>query len=475
MPTPLIEVRDLENHEPRATPEEIERAQEIMQAVIGRKLPLSSSVLSSVIISIMRRVFTTAIPTFAVQLAGDGIPMLLINPKFAVDVGEEGGVMIAVHEAYHLVMAHLLVDPMLKTNPAWTMATEASINFRMLNMFNTKSMPTVPDEKDPEPDPAKKKRVETGVNPFKVFADYKKAMKEAGLSPVDKIEDFYRTDLGCLAELSRLPKPPKPKQNFCVHMPGSGPGSGGGDPDKNKGDQPDGTTVTLDQDEVDRLVENALDTVLHEATANSSKIAKDELLKLMDATDDNERASKIWGDLGAGTLRGETTTTRKTDLWEKWTADALASRLAEGNRLRYAKKIPWDPRVTPHGKEPMRQGVVAIDASGSMHQEVLEKVAALIGDTENLEVTWVSFDGEVWPFEAGEPFKGGGGTNCQLVDLWIEDHYDDDPDFVLVITDGYFQHFTPRDPDAWIWLITSDGDAWPEAWNPPMSTRMLDI
>ena len=459
MPTPLIEIRQLEAHEPVAAPEVIEEAQKIIDAVIGRKLALSSSVLTSILMSIMRRVYTTAVPTFAVTLAGDGIPMLLVNPQFAVDLGEDGSTMVAVHEAYHLVMAHLLVDPHLKANTLWEMATESSINWRMLNVFNTKNMPTVPDPKDPT------KRVETGVNPHKVFADYKKAMKEVGLTPVEKLEDFYRTDLGTLAELSRMPRPPKQKGNFCVHV----------DPSGGQGEGQDGQSpVSLDQDEVDRLVGRALDIALHEATSNGNKVAKEELVKLMEATGDNERASKIWGDLGAGVLRGETTTTRKTDLWEKWTADQMASRLAEGNRLRYAKKIPWDPRVTAHGKEPQRQGVVAIDTSGSMMQSVLDKVASLVGETDNLEVTWVCFDGAVWPFKAGEAFQGGGGTNCQLVDHWIEDNYDDDPDFVLVITDGYFSHFTPRDPDAWIWLITPGGDSWPEKWNPPMATRELD-
>lgn len=465
MPTPLIEIRALEAHEPKASPEEIAEAKDIIEAVIGRKLSLlTNAVLPSILMSIMRRVFTTKISTFAVSLAGDGIPMLLVNPRFAIDLGETGANMVAVHEAYHLVMAHLVVDPHLRGNPYWELATEATINWRVLRIFNTKSLPTVPDPKDDNPDPAQRKRVETGANPHKVFADYKKALKDAGLQPLEKIEEFFRTDLGCLAELSRMPKPPKQRQNFCEHDQSGAAGGG-------QGDGP----ISMDQDEIDRLVGRALDTALHEATVNGSKMAREELTSLMDGSADNERASKIWGDLGAGVLRGETTTTRKTDLWERWTADAVASRLAEGSRLRYARKIPWDPRVTPHGKEPMRQGVVAIDASGSMHQAVLDKVAALIGETENLEVTWVSFDGAVWPFQAGEPFQGGGGTNCQLVDTWIEEEYEEDPDFVLVITDGYFSHFTPRDPDAWIWLITEGGDSWPETWNPPMSCRALDI
>ena len=110
-----------------------------------------------------------------------------------------------------------------------------------------------------------------------------------------------------------------------------------------------------------------------------------------------------------------------------------------------------------------------------MHTQVLDAVAAIIGETPNLDVTWVSFDGAVYPFEPGQAFLGGGGTNCQLVDHWIDENLDEAPDFVLVVTDGIFSHFTPRDPEAWIWLITRDGDAWPETWNPPMACRQLEI
>jgi len=467
MPTPLIQIRQLEAHEPKAIDAEIQEARRLIDVVIGRKLALSSSVLTSVLMSIVRRVFTTAVPGFAVTLAGDGNAMLLVNPGFACDLGADGATMVAVHEAYHLVMSHLLVDPDLRANPLFELATEASINWRMLNMFNTTNMLTVPDPRDDNPDRTKAKRVESGVNPYRVFTDYKKALKEAGFDALKRIEDFYRTDLGCLAELSCMPRPPKQQNNFCVHMSGSSAGSGEGEGEP--------SPVQMDQDEIARLVSRALEVALHEATSNGNKVAKDELVKLMVSTGDNERASRVWGDLGAGILRGETTATRKTDLWERWTADAMATRLAEGNRLRYAKKVPWDPRVTAHGREPLKQGIVAVDASGSMHKEVLDKVAALIGETDNLEVTWVSFDGAVWPFVPGEEFQGGGGTNCQLVDEWIEDNYDDFPDFVLVITDGYFNPFTPTDPDAWIWLITSGGATWPEKWNPPMACRELEF
>jgi hypothetical protein len=118
-----------------------------------------------------------------------------------------------------------------------------------------------------------------------------------------------------------------------------------------------------------------------------------------------------------------------------------------------------------------------------MQQEVLDKVAALVGELEEIEVEWHCFDGEVWPFKAGEPFRGGGGTSFQIID----DHVngggfrngsstpccEEDLDFVLVITDGYAPHITPKNPDKYIWLITPNGDEWPGQSN--MSCRVIDL
>ena len=35
-----------------------------------------------------------------------------------------------------------------------------------------------------------------------------------------------------------------------------------------------------------------------------------------------------------------------------------------------------------------------------------------------------------------------------------------------MVTDGYAPHVTPADPDRWIWLITDNGDTWPETRTP---------
>lgn len=449
------------------SPEELAEAEAVFHDA-KRKLALATSVISSVAVSLCHVVFTRHpdISTFAVKLAGDGNPLLMMNVDFIRKIGADQSVFALVHEVYHLLMMHLHCDPALMKNENWITATEACINRRVM-IHTSRPLITVDGEV-------------AIVDPKKVHERYKDGIKKlnetaraANPNASERValtmEEFYKTDLGCFAALEELPKPLKPKgMNNCVHASNGGAGENG-----------DGDPAPLDQSEVDKFMGKVLESAIQEAK-NGRPGAKDEILDWMDASPE---ATKTWGDLGAGALRGETTHTRKTDLWERWTSDIVGSKLEDGNRLRYQKKIPWAPRVTAHGKQPKKYGSVFVDASGSMHPEVLKKIADLIGEMEELHIEWHSFDGEVWPFEIGGGFRGGGGTSFQIIDDHVQNGglkqnadsecCEEDLDFVLVITDGYAPHINPRDAEKWIWLIVPNGDDWPLAAG--MSCRQIDL
>lgn len=405
-----------------------------------RYLGLGPSVITSIVVGLCHFTFTRTIDTFAVKLASDGNPMLMVNPDFLLKIGPQQAVFALSHEAYHLLLVHLYTDPELMKNQNWVLATEACINYRIRKHLK---LPLIQVDG------------KVGIiDPDKVYDRYRDGMKKLEQTPVSK-DDFFATDLGCFAHLEGLPKPPNQKGNGgCVHVSDSQSGDG----DKN---------APLDPTEVSKFMDKVLSGAIQSAK-NGRQGAKEEILNWMDASPE---ASQTWGDLGAGTLRGETTKSRKTDLWEKWTADAIGTRLRDGNRWRYNRKVHWDPRVSANGKQPHKHGAVFVDASGSMHQEVLDRVAAMIGDLEDITVEWHSFDGAVWPFKVGEGFRGGGGTSFHV----IEDHVanntpatdatepccEDELDFVLVVTDGYAAELDPSDPDKWIWLIVPGGSSWP--------------
>ena len=107
---------------------------------------------------------------------------------------------------------------------------------------------------------------------------------------------------------------------------------------------------------------------------------------------------------------------------------------------------------------------------------------AVVGRIDGVEAHWLSFDGAVMPFKPGERVRGGGGTSFQIVADYLEGRseidgrrFEERPDAVVVLTDGYAPPITPAEPDKWIWLITEGGDDWPERRRPQMACHRIYI
>jgi len=63
---------------------------------------------------------------------------------------------------------------------------------------------------------------------------------------------------------------------------------------------------------------------------------------------------------------------------------------------------------------------IAVDASGSMPEPVVDWIASLVGQLDGVEAHWLSFDAEVVPFAPGDPLVGGGGTSFRAVADYLE-------------------------------------------------------
>lgn len=397
---------------------------------------------------------TTAVDTAAVVASGDGTILLLFNPEFFVGLGLEGVKFVLFHESRHVVHRHLFTEPELREDPVFTVAAEVAINHVAMVRLERDALPLL----DGEP---------TGVDPRAVHRDYASDLRQQGLTPLS-YEDFTATDMSVYTELKRMAHPPVPVAVArCVHMDGGG--------------------VPADQDTVDRMVSSALLNSLLAARRGHSG-AERELLDLMDRTQDaSERTSRMWGRLGAGALRGETVRTRQVDWWQRWLIDVVASKLREGERLVYPKKrgallaaLGHDPMLSRRGPVRDKVLVVAYDTSGSMPSSVVTWLTELVGRIEGVEAHWLSFDGVVMPFAPGERVYGGGGTSFQAVADYVEGRvevrgrrFEERPDAVIVLTDGWAPHITPAEPDKWIWLITEGGDDWPDSHTPPMACHRV--
>ncbi|MEV0369005.1 hypothetical protein AB0I10_04135 [Streptomyces sp. NPDC050636] len=451
---PVVELTDrraLESWRP-AEPGVVEEARRLKEAAL-LDFGLTDSVVASWIYAkCHHQIPTTAVGTAAVVASGDGTCLLLYNPDFFVQLGLEGVKFVLFHEARHLVHRHLFADLDLREDPVFTIAAEVSINHVALVRLGRTELPLI----DGRP---------AGVDPHEIYADYVADLTDQGLEPLG-YDNFVETDMSVFAELRRMRQPPVPAVP-CVHL--TDPGLAG------------------DQQTIDETASSALLNSLL-AARRGHPGAERELLDLMDRSDGaSEHASRVWGRLGAGALRGRPARTGKVDWWQRWLVDVLASKLREGERLVYPKKrgallaaLGHDPMLSRRGPVREKVLVIAYDTSGSMPDGVVSWLTELVGAIDGVEAHWLSFDGVVMPFRPGEPVYGGGGTSFQAVADYVEGrtavdgaHFDEIPDAVVMLTDGYAPHITPAEPDKWIWLITAGGDDWPDHHSTPMACHRV--
>ncbi|NYI06495.1 vWA domain-containing protein [Allostreptomyces psammosilenae] len=409
---------------------------------------------------------TTAVDTAAVVASGDGSCLLLYNPEFFVRIGPSGVRFVLFHEARHLIHRHLYVAEALRTDPLFELAAEVSINHVAMVRLGRTELPTraVPDGAGGT------RREPVGVDPREVHRMYAEDLREQGLAPLP-YEEFTATDLTVYGQLRRMRNPPRPSA-VCVHLR-AGDGTG--------------PAVPMDAETIERVVGQALAEAMR-AALRGEGVARDELLDLADrSTGGGDRLRRMWGRMGLAALRGETPRTARVDWWKRWLADTLGSKLSEGERLVYPRKqgavllaLGHDPVLSRRGRERTKVVLIALDTSGSMPQEVIDWITTLVGRTDGVESHWLSFDGIVMPFVPGERVRGGGGTDFQNVVDYAEGRlavngrrFEERPDAVIVVTDGYAPRVTPERPDRWIWLITDGGDDWPERHDPPMACHRV--
>ncbi|MEV0645231.1 hypothetical protein AB0I28_08195 [Phytomonospora sp. NPDC050363] len=454
----LTDRRALLAYEP-AEPEVIERARALKESAL-LDLGIGESVVASWLYAkCHHQIPTTAIATAAVVAGGDGVCTLLYNPDFFCRLDVAGVKFVLFHEARHLVHRHLHVDAELRADPVFTLAAEVSINHVAMRRLGRSALPaeTIDDEGTTRP---------TGVDPAEIHAAYHADLVEQGLAPLS-YEDFVDTDLTVYAELKRMAHPPVPTI-LCIHADDHGRG------------------VPLDGETVGRVGRAVLEETMRQARRGNGT-AKGELLDMARRGGEEGELGKMWGDLGIAALRGQTPRTRRVEWWKRWLIDVLASKLREGERLVYPKKLGavllalgHEPMLSRRGRERTKVVLVAFDTSGSMSDDVVEWLTTLVGSTDGVETHWLSFDGIVMPFKPGERVLGGGGTNFQNVVDYAEGRlevdgrrFEEKADAVIMVTDGYAPVVSPAEPGKWIWLITDGGDDWPQRQEPPMACHRV--
>lgn len=422
--------------------------------------------------------------TMFVQLFADNTAMLGINPDFIKRLSPEGAAFVLFHESRHLIYRHLFRGTEFAGDPAWTLATEATINhvakarlggklpsLQKLDangelLFDQFGAPVWEDKP-------------TGVDPQEVYDRYVADLSKQGLTPIS-YDAMFKTDLACFNELKRMKDDPQNNSaaggEMCEHGSPGAPGD-------------DGNGSDAEAEALKDMVEKTISSLVHQARRGDEN-ARAEVTELADRTDGmSDDIDQMWGSLGVNKLRGRTTATKRVDWWKRWLNDAIASRIVEGERLEYNRKrgavdllLGMDPILSRRGDDEEKVVLVAIDTSGSMPQTVIDYLAELVGFTDGVKFHWVAFDGDVIPFVPGGDIAGGGGTDFGNVMRYAEgdlevngERLSTHPDAVVMVTDGWADPISPAQPDKWVWLLTHPrGGEWLHAHKPSMSHHVIE-
>lgn len=177
-----------------------------------------------------------------------------------------------------------------------------------------------------------------------------------------------------------------------------------------------------------------------------------------------------WGNQSLGEVRAAGDALETVHLsWDQVLSQRLASCFRTAFEERWApphRKLAWlyPDVLLPADREiekPVSSVLLAVDASGSISRDVLNRLLGVVRSLPHgrVALTSVSFDTRTYPVDpwAFSPnIRGGGGTSFDAVESFANE-LDQYPDIVLVLTDGRAPRPTVRHPGRWFWLITRKG------------------
>jgi predicted metal-dependent peptidase len=109
----------------------------------------------------------------------------------------------------------------------------------------------------------------------------------------------------------------------------------------------------------------------------------------------------------------------------------------------------------------LRRILMAVDASGSIPDQFLSDAVHVAQQRiPCARVTIITFDTTTYEWHPGAGHvRGGGGTRVQAVEEYACGSFDEYPDLIFVLSDGFTPKPTPIHPERWIWILPPWGSA----------------
>lgn len=373
----------------------------------------------------------------------------LFNPKFAEKLTDEEFAFVVGHECIHLLHSHvfLLRDEVerlkkIQKSPMEIMQYQRKMNIAMDCVVND-SLTNLYDLP----------KVLTEITPDKPKIFYGK--ETVGTD----CHDMTAKDVFML-----LPEPPpQPGQGKDQQGQGGQPGQGTGGQGQGDVENHNQWQSFFNQDGT--LNKNFVDTIKEFVQKNkqNSNLSDAEAETVDDMQQQMKNSTDAYaakaGREAVGALRPIDGLSRETINWNKILYKFVETRKPEDIWTKPNRKLisVYPDAILPSWKDEEKEKIfVAVDSSGSISREALSLFVSVLKNTpKRFEIDAISFDTRCYEYNVkGKEFpKGGGGTNFQIIEDYIQKHFKKYPKAIFVLTDGEGTNVKPQYPDRWGWLL----------------------
>lgn len=217
-------------------------------------------------------------------------------------------------------------------------------------------------------------------------------------------------------------------------------------------------------DENGELIEEFADQIkgFYQKNAEDSAMSEEDaekIEKLKKHFEKNTNQSTMAGDGRIGAYRAVDNMSRVSINWNKLFYEMVEIKKQQNIWSRPNKKLISVypdillPSLSPEEKEEI---FIAIDASGSIDHRALSLFVGVVKSIgSRFKIKSISFDTDCYQYDIKkdkEPL-GGGGTDFQIIEDWIQDNLKTYPKAVFVLTDGDGTPVAPKFPKRWCFVL----------------------
>ena len=197
-----------------------------------------------------------------------------------------------------------------------------------------------------------------------------------------------------------------------------------------------------------------------ERNLNNSALSDKENQQLQNAADTFQDTQQA-GTAPLGQRRPVIKVSRNYVNWNRLILDLVDAKKQEDKWSRPNRKLMscWPEIILPRFEpQEIEHVFVALDASGSINQDQLSMFVDVVRNSpKRFKIDAVTFDTRCYSFDIlKEDPQGGGGTNFQIIQEYIQKTYKKHPKCIVVLTDGHGTPVHPKFPDRWVWLLTEN-------------------